>query len=468
MAEAAPLVFTNTLGGQRQHFSPADPDHVSIYVCGPTVYDFAHLGNARPAVVFDTLVRLLRRRYKIVTYVGNITDIDDKINARAASTGQPIAAITQRFASAYAEDMARILCLPPDLEPRVTDHVPQIIDLVGRLQQRGYAYEAHGHVLFHVPAFADYGRLSGRSLDDMIAGARVEVAPFKRHPADFILWKPSTPDLPGWESPWGRGRPGWHIECSAMIEDHLGTTTDIHGGGADLVFPHHENEIAQGTAAHDGACYAALWMHNGMVTVDGQKMAKSAGNVINVRDALARYPGEALRLVLLSAHYRQPVDWSNAAARQAVTMLDRLYALLGSAPVPTVHADPAALASVENALADDLATPRALAAMAGIAKAIRRETDAGRRASLQAALQQGGALMGLLAHPVGWQATRDSLRPQAAHDSVDKAEIAEMIEARRAARRQRDWAKADAIRQSLTAKGIELADNGDETTWTLR
>ena len=464
MAERAPLVFANTLGGQRQLFCPADPDHVTIYVCGPTVYDYAHIGNARPAVVFDVLVRLLRRRFPRVTYVRNITDIDDKINAKAALTGQPIAAITERFAAAFAEDMAAIGCLPPDLAPKVTDHVPQIIDFVQRLIDRGNAYEAEGHVLFHVPAFANYGRLSGRSLDDMIAGARVEVAPFKRHPADFVLWKPSTPDLPGWDSPGGRGRPGWHIECSAMIEEHLGTTIEIHGGGADLVFPHHENEIAQGTAAHDGACYAGLWMHNGMVTVDGQKMAKSAGNMLSVRDALARYPGEALRLVLLSAHYRQPVDWSAAAAQQAVTTLDRHYALLDPAPPAAVAADPEAAASVENALADDLATPRALAAMAGIGKAIRQETDPARRASLQAALQAGGALLGLLNDPAGWQAAR---RRDAATMTVD-ADIVKMIDARRTARRNRNWAAADAIRQALAEKGIELADSGDKTTWTQR
>jgi len=455
------LVFHNTLGGERQSFRPADPSHVTIYVCGPTVYDYPHLGNARPAVVFDVLVRLLRRRFPRVTYARNITDIDDKINARAAEMGVPIDTITNRFAAAYAEDMAAIGCAAPDLAPRVTEHVPQIIDLISRLIARGHAYVAEDHVLFHVPSFKDYGRLSGRSLEEMIAGARIEVAPFKRHPADFVLWKPSTPDLPGWDSPWGRGRPGWHIECSAMIETHLGQSIDIHGGGADLIFPHHENEIAQGTAAHDGACYARFWMHNGMVTVEGQKMAKSAGNMVSVRDALARYPGEALRLVLLSAHYRQPVDWSDSAAQRAITTLDRFYALLSDAD--DTPADPADVAAVEDALADDLSFPRALAALAQIAKALRRAKDPLRRRQLQAALREGGAMLGLLNAPELWHAQR--ARMAAALTPDERAEIEALIEARKAARRQSDWARADAIRARLGEMGVTLADNGDTTRW---
>lgn len=460
------LIFHNTLGGAREPFRPANPDHVTIYVCGPTVYDYAHLGNARPAVVFDVLVRLLRRRFARVSYARNITDIDDKINARAAAQGAPIDAITTRFAAAYAEDMAAIGCAAPDIAPKVTEHVPEIIDFVSRLIARGHAYEAEGHVLFHVPSFADYGRLSGRSLDDMIAGARVEVAPFKRHPADFVLWKPSpTPDLPGWDSPWGHGRPGWHIECSAMIEAHLGHTIDIHGGGADLIFPHHENEIAQGTAAHDGACYAGMWMHNGMVTVEGQKMAKSAGNMLTVRDALARYPGEALRLVLLSAHYRAPVDWSDRAAKRASATLDRLYALFeGAGDLGTIAPDTAAVAEVEAALADDLAFPRALAAIARIASTIRKEPDGPRKPALLAALREAGAMLGLLQAPEQWRADRARL---AASDApVDEARINALIAARKAAREQRDWQAADAIRADLAAMGIAIKDIGDTTQWT--
>jgi cysteinyl-tRNA synthetase len=455
------LVFHNTLGGERQSFRPADTGHVTIYVCGPTVYDFAHLGNARPAVVFDVLVRLLRRRFARVTYARNITDIDDKINARAAQMGVPIGTITARFAAAYAEDMAAIGCAPPDVAPRVTEHVPEIVDFVSRLIARGHAYFAEGHVLFHVPSFAEYGRLSGRSLEDMIVGARVEVAPFKRHPADFVLWKPSGPDLPGWDSPWGRGRPGWHIECSAMIESHLGHSIDIHGGGADLIFPHHENEIAQGTAAHDGACYAGLWMHNGMVTVEGQKMAKSAGNMLTVREALDRYPGEALRLVLLSAHYRQPVDWSASAAERAITTLDRLYALLADAD--DTPADPADLAAVDEALADDLSFPKALAALAQIAGELRGTSNPLRRRQLQAALREGGGMLGLLSAPELWHTRRAGMAVAVTAD--DRAEIETLIEARNAARRQRDWAQADAIRTRLGALGVTLADHGDTTTW---
>ncbi|MGY6636962.1 MAG: cysteine--tRNA ligase [Erythrobacter sp.] len=460
------LIFHNTLGGAREPFRPANPDHVTIYVCGPTVYDYAHLGNARPAVVFDVLVRLLRRRFARVSYARNITDIDDKINARAAVQGAPIDAITTRFAAAYAEDMAAIGCAAPDIAPKVTEHVPEIIDFVSRLIARGHAYEAEGHVLFHVPSFAEYGRLSGRSLEDMIAGARVEVAPFKRHPADFVLWKPSpTSDLPGWDSPWGRGRPGWHIECSAMIEAHLGHTIDIHGGGADLIFPHHENEIAQGTAAHDGACYAGMWMHNGMVTVEGQKMAKSAGNMLTVRDALARYPGEALRLVLLSAHYRAPVDWSDSAAKRAIATIDRLYALFeGAGDLGKIAPDAAAVAEVEAALADDLAFPRALAAIARIARTIRKEPDGPRKPALLAALREAGAMLGLLQAPEQWRT--DRARLTASDAPVDEARINALISARKAAREERDWQAADAIRADLAAMGIAIKDTGDTTQWT--
>lgn len=460
------LMFYNTLGGEQQQFCPADPAHVTIYVCGPTVYDYAHLGNARPAVVFDVLVRLLRRRFARVTYVRNITDIDDKINARAAQMAVPIDAITKRFAAAYAEDMAAIGCAPPDHAPRVTEHVPQIIDLITRLIVRGHAYVAEGHVLFHVPSFAEYGRLSGRSIEDMIAGARIEVAPFKRHPADFVLWKPSTYDLPGWDSPWGRGRPGWHIECSAMIETHLGQSIDIHGGGADLIFPHHENEIAQGTAAHDGACYAGMWMHNGMVTVEGQKMAKSAGNMLTVRAALEAFPAEALRLVLLSAHYRQPVDWSQAAVRQAIITLDRLYTLLEDAgDLAGVEPDPLASEAVEVALADDLAFPRALAAIAANAKAIRHEADTEKQRALRASLREAGAMLGLLGAPALWREQRLRMEPSLALNVADRQRIDALISARNTARQQRDWAQADAIRARLEEIGVTLADSGDTTTW---
>ena len=291
-------------------FVPANPDCVTMYVCGPTVYNYAHIGNARPAVVFDVLYRLFRQRFDRVIYARNFTDVDDKINAAAKETGEPISVITERYIDAYHHDMAALGVLTPEFEPCVTHHIDEIIDLVSRLIALDHAYEVDGHVLFLVPSYAAFGALSGRQRDEMIAGARVEVAPYKRDPADFVLWKPSSNDLPGWESPWGRGRPGWHIECSAMIEEHLGSSIDIHGGGQDLIFPHHENEIAQGTCAHDGETYCRHWVHNGFVTVDGRKMSKSLGNVLLVRDLLREAPGEAIRFALLSANYRQPLDWS--------------------------------------------------------------------------------------------------------------------------------------------------------------
>lgn len=280
-----------------------------MYVCGPTVYDLPHIGNARPAVVFDVLARLLRHVYRQVMYVRNFTDIDDKITAAAASQGVPIRAITERAIAAYQRDMRALQVLPPDREPRVTQHIEDIQNLIAQLLARGHAYETEGHVLFEVATFANYGRLSGRSKEGMQAGARVEVTPFKRDPMDFVLWKPSSPDLPGWESPWGRGRPGWHVECTAMIQRHLGFPIDIHGGGQDLIFPHHENEIAQGCAA-TGLPYCHTWLHNSFVTVGGQKMSKSLGNVLLVRDLLQQAPGEAVRLALLASHYRQPLDWN--------------------------------------------------------------------------------------------------------------------------------------------------------------
>ncbi|HYD31592.1 MAG TPA: cysteine--tRNA ligase, partial [Azospirillaceae bacterium] len=308
-----PLDLYNTLTRKKERFEPLEKGKVGLYVCGPTVYDWAHLGNARPVVVFDVLYRLLKRVYAspdwTVTYVRNITDVDDKIIAASQASGEPIESITARTTQAYHEDMAALNALSPDIEPRATHHISRMIAMIERLVAAGHAYEAEGHVLFNVPSMAEYGQLSRRNRDELIAGARVEVAPYKRDPADFVLWKPSTPDQPGWDSPWGRGRPGWHIECSAMSEQHLGQTFDIHGGGLDLVFPHHENEIAQSRCAHGGAPLARFWVHNGFLSVNGEKMSKSLGNFFTVRELLDEAPGEALRLTLLSAHYRQPLDF---------------------------------------------------------------------------------------------------------------------------------------------------------------
>ena len=309
------LTLHNTLTRRREPLEPVRPGHVGMYVCGPTVYDLAHIGNARPIVVFDVLYRVLKRRYPQVTYVRNITDIDDKINEASRTGGEPIESITARTTRAFHEDIAALGALPPDVEPRATAHVPQMIVLIEALIAAGNAYKADGHVLFHVPSAPRYGALSGRNRDEMIAGARVEVAPYKRDPADFVLWKPSDETLPGWESPWGRGRPGWHIECSAMSRAYLGETLDIHGGGMDLIFPHHENEIAQSECACPGAPFAGHWVHNGVLTVEGEKMSKSLGNFITIREALAETPGEVIRLVLLSTHYRHPLDWSGRRDR---------------------------------------------------------------------------------------------------------------------------------------------------------
>ncbi|MCY4431976.1 MAG: cysteine--tRNA ligase, partial [Rhodospirillales bacterium] len=317
------LSVYNTLTHRREPFVPRDPEHVRIYVCGPTVYDDAHIGNARPVVVFDLLVRFLRTLYPRVTYVRNVTDVDDKINDRAAAEQITIRDLTERTLARYREDMAALNARPPDVEPRATEHIPQMIRMIGELLGHGHAYVAAGHVLFHVPSLAQYGRLAGGDRGEQRAGARVEVESYKRDPADFVLWKPSDPSLPGWDSPWGRGRPGWHIECSAMSREYLGSEFDIHGGGVDLAFPHHENEIAQSCSAEPGTEFARYWMHNGYLLSEGEKMAKSLGNFYTVRDLLDRHPGEALRLLLLSTHYRQPIDFTEDGLRRARRQLDR-------------------------------------------------------------------------------------------------------------------------------------------------
>src|SRR5437762_4682174 len=356
------LILYNTLTRRKEMFEPLDPERVRLYVCGPTVYDRAHIGNGRANVVFDVLYRLLRDVYgrEHVIYVRNITDVEDKINAAARKHNEPIAALTARPTAAFHEDMAALGALPPDIEPRATEYIPQMIAMIERLIAGGHAYVAEGHVLFSVTSDPDYGQLSRRSRDDMLAGARVEVAPYKRDPADFVMWKPSDADLPGWDSPWGRGRPGWHIECSAMSETHLGETFDIHGGGLDLVFPHHENEIAQSESAHAGHPFARVWMHNEMLTVDGVKMSKSLGNITTVRDILATAPGEAIRLALLMTHYRDPLDWTAQKLTQARAALDRWYRALSLFSVES-PITPSVPLEVLQALEDDLNAPQAIA-----------------------------------------------------------------------------------------------------------
>ncbi|HKP27245.1 MAG TPA: cysteine--tRNA ligase [Dongiaceae bacterium] len=445
----------NTLTREKEAFAPIDPKNVRMYVCGPTVYDYAHIGNARPVVVFDTLFRLLRHTYgaEHVTYVRNITDIEDKIMDAAKANGESIAALTTRTTQFYHDDMGALNAMSPTQEPRATEFVPQMIAIMETLVAKGFAYAAEGHVLFNVPAMEDYGQLSRRSLDDMIAGARVEVAPYKKHPADFVLWKPSTADQPGWDSPWGRGRPGWHIECSAMSSALLGEVFDIHGGGIDLIFPHHENEIAQSRCAHGTPVMAKTWMHNGFVQVNGQKMSKSLGNYFTVHELLAEgHRGEAIRLALLSSHYRQPTDITRDGIREAKAQLDRFYGALQK------HADVAASPEPSShllaALADDLNTPLALADMH---EALSRLNKANDVRAAKAALLGAGRLLGLLQqNPTAWlQAT----------DGVDAAEIERQIEARKQARKAKNFAEADRIRQDLAAKGIILEDGPQGTTW---
>jgi cysteinyl-tRNA synthetase len=448
------LVLHNTLTRRAEPFAPLEPGHVRMYVCGPTVYQRIHVGNARPLVVFDVLFRLLRQLFPRVTYVRNITDIDDKIIDQAKKNGEPIEALTERTIAVFHEDAAALLCLPPTHEPRATRHIDDMIRLIGRLIEKGCAYAADGHVLFHVPAMPAYGRLSRRARDEQIAGARVEVAPYKKDPADFVLWKPSTPDQPGWDSPWGRGRPGWHIECSAMAEHYLGVPFDIHGGGLDLVFPHHENEIAQTCCAHGLDLMARFWVHNGFVTMSAEKMSKSLGNILTVAEALAKVPGEAIRLWILSAHYRAPLDCTDEALQQARQTLDRLYAALDRAPPAEAGAGEVDGALLE-ALCDDLNTPRALAAVHELAARLNRAGSEEERAKAAADLRRSAALLGLLQQdPAAW------LR-----GGVDAARIEALIAERAEARRRRDFATADRIRAELAGAGILLEDTPQGTIW---
>jgi cysteinyl-tRNA synthetase len=472
-ADPMTLRLHNSLTRRIEDFVPQDPGRVTLYVCGPTVYNYVHIGNARPYVVFGLLAKLLRRLYPRVVYARNITDVDDKINAAAKAAGVPIEEITAGFTTAFTEDMARLGVDAPDVSPRATGHIPEIIAMCQRLIAGGHAYAAEGHVLFDVPSYAAYGNLSGRSTDDMIAGARIEVAPYKKNPADFVLWKPSTPDLPGWDSPWGRGRPGWHIECSAMAEAHLGETIDIHAGGNDLMFPHHENEIAQSTCAHDGRLFARYWLHNGMLTFNGRKMSKSLGNVMLLHELLQKHPPELLRYLLLKAHYRQPLDWSDSTVAQARATLDNWYgALRDLADIDMEASQAHAPAEIEAALLDDLNTPDALAIIAGLATASRRDASADQRKAAKAALLGAGALLGLLQQdPETWfkqgLAVAEGASAGDGTSALDAREIDDLVSRRDAARKARNFAEADRIRDELASKGIAIEDGAQGTRWKV-
>ena len=431
------LTLHNSLTRRKERFTPLDPHHVRMYVCGPTVYDLVHVGNARPAVVYDLLARLLRKLYPHVTYVRNITDVEDKINDRARELGIPIETLTARTTEDYHADMAALGALPPDIEPRATAHIPEMIEIIERLIAGGHAYEAEGHVLFAVSSYPAYGHLSGRSPDELLAGARIDVAPYKRDAGDFVLWKPSPPDLPGWDSPWGRGRPGWHIECSAMAWKHLGESFDIHGGGTDLIFPHHENEVAQSCCAFPDGSFARYWVHNGMLLVNGEKMSKSAGNFFTIHELLADWPGEVLRFNMLRSHYRQPLDFTLAGLKESWKQLERWYG------VTEPLADPAPDAAFFAALEDDLNTPAAIAS-----------------------LHQAGD-MGL-AGGLGFLGFSNVQLRIESKTKVDEVAIADAIAARKKARAEKNFAESDRIRDDLLAKGIVLKDGPAGTTWEIK
>jgi cysteinyl-tRNA synthetase len=453
------ITLYNTLSARKEPFVPLEQDRVTLYVCGPTVYNLAHIGNARPVVVFDVLFRLLQTQYAEVVYARNITDVDDKIITAARDRGCSIDDITAEFTAKYREDMAALNALPPTLEPHATHNIDGMIALTQTLLEKGHAYVSEGHVLFAVESMPDYGRLSGRSLDDMLAGARVEVAEYKRHPGDFVLWKPAAAEDPGWDSPWGRGRPGWHLECSAMIRAHLGETIDIHGGGRDLIFPHHENEIAQSRCAHGGD-YVRYWMHNAYLDIDGEKMSKSLGNFRTVRELLQHYRGEVLRFALLSAHYRSPLNFSTDLLAQAEANLGSFYTALrgveslpDSAPVD-LPAEP-----FYQALEDDLNTPLAIAELHALAKQLHKAGDAD-KPQLKARLLAAGKLLGILQQPpAAW------LQGGAAAGEMTPEAIEALIAERQAAKQARDFARADAIRQQLLDAGVELEDGREGTLW---
>jgi cysteinyl-tRNA synthetase len=441
------LVLHNTLTRSKAPFVPIDEKNVRLYACGPTVYDRAHIGNARPIIVFDVLFRLLRHLYgpRHVTYVRNITDVDDKINARAKDRGISIRDLTEETAAAFHKDVEALGTLRPTVEPRATEHIAEMIALIEKLIANGHAYAADGHVLFNVPSMKDYGKLANRSLDEMEAGARVEVAPYKRDPMDFVLWKPSEPDLPGWDSPWGRGRPGWHIECSAMSWKHLGEVFDLHAGGIDLVFPHHENEIAQTCCAFGNKVMANVWLHNGFLQVEGEKMSKSLGNFVTIGELLADWPGDVIRLAMLSTHYRQPINWTVKNLQDAEKALAVWFEAAGG------NAESRPAPGVLEALLDDLNTPKMIAEMHQLRGAAGRKSLA-------------GTLDFLGFRPDEFAAWREATAPE---PSIPVAEIEVLLNQRLQARKTKNFAEADRIRDKLSAQGIVIKDGPEGSTWEV-
>ena len=453
------LYLYNSLTRKKKRFDPLDPERVTMYACGPTVYNPPHIGNARAAVVYDILYRVLRRHYANVVYARNITDVDDKINAAALEQDVPIETITAQYIEVYHRDMRGLGVLAPVIEPRATHHIAEIIAMIERLLDAGYAYTAEGHALFHVPAFERYGELSGRALEDMIAGARVEIAPFKRDPADFVLWKPSDETAPGWDSPWGRGRPGWHIECSAMAERHLGETIDIHGGGNDLKFPHHENEIAQSVCSHGGAPFAKYWVHNGFVEIDSEKMSKSSGNVLLVENLLKRFPGEAIRMALIKTRYREPINWSETLVEQAKAQLDRMYGALQRLESVELSADAKSSVEFARAMDDDLNTSLAISNLMESVTRGNTVDSLPEQVQAKSELLAGGAELGILQQsPSDWFAVDPG-------GAIDTEQVEDLIAQRVAARAQKKWTRADEIRDELSALGIQIQDGPNGTEW---
>ena len=459
MSSEQPFQLFNTLSGNKERLEAIDPKHLKIYACGPTVYNYAHIGNARMAVVFDTLVRTLRVIYPKVTYVSNITDIDDKIIEAAKEQNVEITSITEKYTKIYNDDMLKLNVLAPDIQPKATEYIPEMIELIVELIEKDFAYEKEGHVLFHVPTYQNYGKLSKRNRDEQIAGSRVEVAPFKKDPADFVLWKPSTEEQPGWESPWGVGRPGWHTECSAMSKKTLGLPFDIHGGGRDLIFPHHENEIAQSccTSANieEPDSYAKYWMHNGFVTINGEKMAKSLGNIILVKDLAENYHGEVIRLALLSSHYRQGLDWNEKVIHQAKKLINKLYQIKDELDDVTISNKNENNLDAISILMDDLNTPGLITELNNIVKEYNSSNSD--KENIKSRLSIISSVLGIL---------EDKTFKEIPEELKNK--INDMILKRSEAKNNKDFKTADAIRDQLIELGVEINDSSDGTQWNLK